>query len=103
MEQIKQLNLTENDFQLLVDGLDALPEKGAAGSMMVDLLGAAFMKDGEAKDEFERKRLLEAKKREEEKKMMMEDIRILQGKLLLMKRYLQENNLLKQVNEIIQP
>lgn len=98
MEQIKQLNLTEKDFQLLVDGLDALPEKGAAGSMMVDLIGAAMLKD-EDRPEFERKRKAESEKRERERKNMMDDIRILQGKLLILKRHLITENLMSEVND----
>jgi len=40
MSELKQLNLTEHDFDLLVEGLDALPERGLAGEMMGDLFGA---------------------------------------------------------------
>jgi hypothetical protein len=41
MTDIKNLELTEQDFQLLVDGLDALPEKGVAGEMMGELMKCA--------------------------------------------------------------
>ncbi len=36
--EIKDLELVESDFDLLLEGLDALPEKGAMGEVM----GALF-------------------------------------------------------------
>lgn len=101
MEQLKELNLTENDFQLLVDGLDALPEKGAAGNIMVDLLGMSML-EGEARAEFEKKRDEDNKKRDREKQILIENVRILQGKLLMMKRLLIEGGIIKEANQLIQ-
>jgi len=103
MEQLKNLQLTEKDFQLLVDGLDALPEKGMAGSLFVDLLGASMMKDGEDKEDFMRKRKIDGEKKDREKAAMADDIKILQGKLLMMKRYMIENRLIKESNDIVNP
>ncbi len=104
MEQLKKLELTEKDFQLLIDGLDALPEKGAAGSMMVDLLGSMMIKDDDAaRAKFEASRKIEQDKKERERSLLTEEIKILQGKLLIVKRLLQENNVLKQAHSIINP
>ncbi len=103
MDKLKDLDLTEKDFQMLIDGLDALPEKGLAGSIMVDLIGAAMMKDKGDLGEFERKRKEEAQKREAEKALLVENLTILKSKLFLMKRHFQENNLLKAANGIINP
>lgn len=99
MELLKNLNLTENDFQLMVDGLDALPEKGIAGNMMVDILSHSLMKDPEEREKFERERNKEKAKRDQEKAILIENVRILQGKLLTMKRIMIENNLLEEANE----
>jgi hypothetical protein len=101
---IKNLELTENDFKMLVEGLDALPERGMAGEMMGMLLeGMIGDKNPEAMEKY--KRTQEAKKREAEraKEVLKDDIRILQGKLLMFKRYLIEIDGLKQVSEILHP
>jgi hypothetical protein len=99
---IKNLELTENDFKLLVDGLDSLPEKGA----VVDLVGAMLEgmlgdKNPETQEKFKRDQ--EAKRRagEKAKETMREEIKILQGKLLMFKRYLIQIDALKQVEDII--
>lgn len=103
IEQIKMLNLTEDDFKLLIDGLDALPEKGVAGEMVGELF-MSILEDktnaeGMAKLKAEReKRRIDA---ESKKQQMKEDVKILQGKLLMLKRYLQENNALAQAYEVL--
>ncbi len=102
LEQIKLLNLTEDDFKLLVDGLDALPERGLAANIMGDLMMAMVTKN----DEESQRKMLEDRERkqkakEHEKMMLRENVKILQGKLLMLKRYLQENKLLKDAYEAI--
>lgn len=100
MEQLKNLNFTEDDFKLMVDGLENLPEKGTAGNMMADLLGATMLKEGSPeRDKFDRDRKAKATKEAQDKLILIEDIRILQGKLLTMKRIMIENNLLKEAND----
>jgi hypothetical protein len=101
---IKNLELTENDFKMLVDGLDALPERGMAADIMGSLLeGMLGEKNPEAIAKMKRER--EDKKRMEDQKKdaLKEDVKILQGKLLMFKRWLIENNALTQVNEMIHP
>ena len=101
---IKNLELTEGDFKMLVEGLDALPERGMSGELMGMMLeGMLRDKNPEAMEKIKRER--EAKKRAEEKakEALKDDIRILQGKLLMFKRYLIEIDGLKQVNDIIHP
>ena len=101
-EQIKLLNLTDEDFKLMVDGLDALPERGAAGEMMGELLIGMLSKGDEEK---ERQMKLERddrrRKAEKDKESIRENVKILQGKLLILKRYLQENNALAQTYEVL--
>lgn len=102
LEQIKLLNLTEEDFTLLVEGLDALPERGLAADMMSDLIMGMVAK----RDEEAQKKILEDREKKQraqvhQKQMMKENVRILQGKLLMLKRYLAENKLLKDAYEAI--
>lgn len=101
MEQLKNLDFTENDFQLLIDGLDALPEKGTLSVIMAELVKVPILtSESQAKEAAARvKKAFD--RLDVEKKLMMEDIRILQGKLYLMKRFLVENNLLKKASDIV--
>lgn len=101
LEQIKMLNLTEEDFRLLVDGLDALPDKGAAGEMMGDLMLSLISKDKEQEEKLQAERNKRRVAAEANKQLMKENIKILQGKLLMLKRYFQENNILKQAYEVL--
>lgn len=100
--ELQKLDLSEKDFMLIIDGLDALPKKDLAGEMMGDLLGALIMKDdseGKRKMEIDREqRQLKAKR---EKETMIEDIKILQGKLLMLKRFLQQQGALRETYDII--
>lgn len=102
MTQPQDLNLSEKDFDLIIEGLDSLPDKGLAGEMMGDLLGAMLSKEApDEKGKFMLDR--ERKKHEKESKQreLKEDIRILQGKLLMLKRYLREQGALKETYDII--
>jgi hypothetical protein len=102
---VKNLELTEKDFQMLVDGLDCLPNKDQMGDMLEGLMVGLIKKDGESQQltDFEKKRAAEKAKKEREREAQKEDIKILQGKLLMFKRYLIQQDALKQVNDILNP
>lgn len=100
---IKDLQLTEQDFQLLVDGLDSLPEKGLAGEMMGELFVGMMAKDNpEAQEKWKRDRAIEQRKKETAKQQLKDDVRILQGKLLMLKRWMQQQGALKQAHDILE-
>jgi hypothetical protein len=101
IEQIRMLNLTTKDFDLLVEGLDELPNKGVAGDLMVSMLIAGLSKDDAQREEQMRKREIEMKKKEDAKVFLKEEVKILQGKLLMLKRYMQENKLLSDAYDIL--
>lgn len=99
---LEELNLTERDFNILIDGLEHLPSKDAASDLMFDLLTMSLMKDDPAaKAQMKEEKAAQDKKKKVEKELLLEDIKILQGKLTLFKRYLQENNLLKEANKVL--
>lgn len=79
--------------------LTALPGKNVAGQLMASMIGAALSKhdDGRMERELERRHA----EQQREMDLIQEDVRILQGKLLLFKRFMIENDLLKQANESI--
>ena len=102
MKELENLELTDKDFKLLVEGLDALPSKDLGGEIMFALLGSMALKDDpEGKDKFKREMLSDRASKEREKALLIEEIRILQGKLLQLQRYLRMNNLLKQANDLL--
>lgn len=85
MSQI--LNLTEADFTMLIDALEHLPNKDDKKEIFNTLFGGIRQKPENVDKYFEdRRRVLEAK--EEAKKEFIDDIKILQGKLLVAKREL---------------
>lgn len=100
MEDIKNLNLTDKDFKMLVDGLDALPHTGRSAEMLFDILTSTVL-DGKIPDEAKRKMENDRRKAASEKEMLIEEAKILQGKLLMLKRYLNENKLMKEVNDVL--
>lgn len=102
MSELKHLNLTERDFDLLVEGLEALPERGQAGELVADLIGNMITNgDPEAEEKHKRAREHRKASRENSKKAMLEDVKVLQGKLIMLKRYLVSQNALNQATDII--
>lgn len=101
MSTLKHLNLTDKDFEMIVQGLEQLPHKNDTAEIMGELLISAFAKDDAHADKMKSERENRMRKMQDDKKQIIEDVRILQGKLLMLKRYLLENNLLSQANDII--
>lgn len=102
MSTLKHLNLTEKDFSLMIDGLDCLPNKDQVGDMMSTLfIGLLSKDDPEARLKMETERDKEKSKKKHEKEMLAEEIKILQGKLLMLKRYLMEQGAINETVDII--
>lgn len=102
MEELKDLKLTENDFDLLVSGLEFLPNKGQSGELIGSLLESMFYEDKpEIKLKFEKERKDGEVKKQREQKEQNEDIKILQGKLIILKRFLKQEGALKSAYDII--
>jgi hypothetical protein len=76
--------LTDDDLDTLVDSLEAWENKGFAGEVMGDLMGAMLMdrKNPEQVASFERERLAQRAKAEREKVARKERSIILRAKLL---------------------
>lgn len=100
--ELGDIQLTEADFNLLIEGLTALPEKGEAGIMMGGLVGHLM-----AGNDPKTQRAVEAtvKKHEDahkaKKAALEEEIILLKSKLVLLKRYLITNGALKTANKIV--
>lgn len=101
MEDIKRLNLTEKDFQLLMEGLENLPHKHVGAELLTDLLIGAVAKTDEDRQAFAKKQEIVQQKKIAERQLLKEDVAVLLGKLIQLKRYLIENNLMDQVTEYL--
>lgn len=64
----KDLKLSVADFDLIIDGLENLPNKNVAGEMMVDMLFMGLSKDNDDPTA-SIKRLEEVKKRDAKREM----------------------------------
>lgn len=97
---LKDITLTEEDFKLLDKALEFFPEKATINNLM-EAMVVAFM----SKNPEEAKRRLDDKRKKNlsnpEEDMLREDIRILQGKLLLLKRYLMQQGAMKEAEDIL--
>jgi hypothetical protein len=98
---IKDFNLTDEDFTLLVKALDYLPESGFAGEIVTSLLTGMLSKERNEKARIEALEKARNRTREQEKGLLKEECRILQGRLLLIHRQLMQEGALKSANDIL--
>jgi len=93
-KELELLGLTETDFDLIITGLDNLPSSGGMGDMIGDMMMSTIFKDHDDVPGDIKAKLEEAKReREEKKRKLEEDTKILQGKLILFRRYMVKNKL----------
>lgn len=99
---IKDLNFSDEDIKLLLDGLEALPSRHVAGDMMLAMLdGMIEGNSPEAKERRQKAMQDRENKQKAETERLAEETIILRGKLLMFKRYLLQESALKQTNDII--
>ncbi len=100
---LKDIRLTKEDFDMLIKGLEALPTHGAAGDLMADLMETMVLE--KAPESFKKERAMQKAKKEKEKELkvsqMKEDCWILQAKLVQLRRYMEQNKLIAEAQDII--
>jgi|GraSoiStandDraft_52_1057288.scaffolds.fasta_scaffold1336159_1 hypothetical protein len=102
MDTIEHLDLTDKDFDMLVEGLEALSKKDMASELVGDLMVGMFSRGDKSLEQrlaMEKKR--QAAVKDAERRTLNEDIKILQGKLILLKRYLLQKGAMAQANEVL--
>lgn len=99
---VKDLDLTTEDFTMLMDALEHLPFKNT-GNDVVDAMmdGVLAAHSPEKKDEISRKRKVKLAQDQRERADVIEKIRLLQAKIIMIKRVMIQENALKEANEII--
>lgn len=99
---LQEIQLTETDFNMLIDGLDALPEKGAAGLMLADLVGNMIAgNDPRMRATVEKEMGKHEAERAKKKAQLSEEIALLKSKVIMLKRFLITNGALKTTNKIL--
>ncbi len=77
--------MTVGEIEMLMEGLDVLPNKNAPGEMMIGLLDTMMAKDKEGAERALAKREAKAKTQEAERKQLCDRVVLLKAKLIKMK------------------
>jgi hypothetical protein len=101
--ELKDIKFTKEEFSMLIKGLDALPNAGSTGELMGELID--FMVSDnippEVKMMKERKKVEAKRKREMETQQLKEDCTILQSKLIHLRRFMEQNDMIAEAQDII--
>lgn len=99
---LQDIQLTEADFDMLIEGLDVLPEKGSTGMLLAELVGGMLGdKDPRMQKAVDATLNKDKAKKEAHKKQLREETTLLKSKLIMLKRYLITNGALKTTNKIL--
>lgn len=101
IEHFKNLGLSERDFDLIIDGLNGLPNRSPMGDAIGEALSKAMNSRGEGFQVLELNMEDLRKRSELSRKDLTEEVTILQGKLLQLKRALRAENILSKVDDIL--
>ena len=103
LQDILSVGLTAEDFETLMEGVDAIPEKGVGkevlDSVMMLVMGAPLGKNG--LEEIKKVCLRRHQESANKMKAKEDDLTILKSKLVLLKRLLLTNASVRQANDIL--
>lgn len=100
-DAIKNIGLTDKDFDMINEALENLPSKDAAGRLFTGLFKTMLIKDEEKLKEMQKKDSEEEAERKHELKLLKEDIRILQSKIIQLKRIFYNDRLDSEINDAL--
>jgi len=101
IKDILSVGLTAGDFDLIIKGLDAIPEYDSWKMIATETIGLMLAPNESRADERIKsmnKRLDELKRKEEARK---EEFILLKSKLILLKRHLLSNDVVREARDII--
>ncbi len=103
IKDILTVGLTAEDFDCLIEGIDAIPEKGLGGDIMMAMITGltAPGTTPQAREEAKRKSINEFRRNSEKAKSRQDDLTLLKSKLILLKRLLLSNEGIRMANEIL--
>jgi hypothetical protein len=100
---VKDLNFSDEDIKLMLEGLEQLPNKYLASDIMIAMMDGVLSDNTDPNATIKRKQAIQDRenKRKDEMDELKENTIILRGKLLMFKRYLLQESALKQTNDIL--
>jgi len=100
---LKDIKFTKEDFDMLIKGLEGLPHQGQAAELIAELMETMVLE--KAPEEFKRERAMKKAQKEQHKEreteQLKEDCWILQAKLVQLRRYMEQNQLIAEAQDII--
>lgn len=101
--ELKDLKFTKDEFDMLIRGLEELPNGDQAGELMGGLIETLLLE--KMPDDLKRKRDIdqarEKKAKEIKKALLKENCCILQSKLIQLRRYMESNDMIIEAQDII--
>ena len=88
---LNKYDFTNADFEMLNDALENLPNKDDAGDMFKELLHGVF-EPKQAVETYQAKLERERVAKQQKRKAVIENVRVLQAKLIMLRRDLQQEN-----------
>lgn len=103
IKDILAVGLTAEDFDALVEGIDAIPEKGFGMELMMSIITTVSAAGSTPKHQEQAKQQAVSRLRDSQKKAdsRKDDLIILKSKLILLKRLLMSNEAVKAANDIL--
>lgn len=103
VEQLRNLNLTVEDFETLITGIEAIPQAKVGGELTLSIM-ETLMAAGSSPSRIQELKGIQKKRTDmlmQETEARKDDFTILKSKLILMKRALLESGALQQVQTIL--
>ncbi len=103
LQDVLSVGLTPEDFDLMLEGIDAIPEKGMAGEMMHSMMGvlASAGMSEKGREDMKRKALAGFRDFEKKAASKKDDLIILKSKIVLLKRLLLTQSSVSAANDIL--
>lgn len=101
IKDILSVGLTVEDFDLLMEGIDAIPEKGLAQEMALSLMAVTTGGSPQRMEEAKRAAINRLRDMEKKTNGRKDDLVILKSKLVLLKRLLLSNEAVRAANDIL--
>lgn len=104
VEALRKAGLTVEDFEVLAEGIDAIPGAAIANELPI-MLAESLMMAGQPspfmKEEIKKKQTEKLNKITKQSEARRDDLTVLKSKLILFKRALLESGALEQFNSIV--
>lgn len=101
IKDILSVGLTPEDFKTILEGLDAIPGKNIGEELMHVMINAVTAGSRQNIEDLKRTTINRFREMDRKAKEQSDDLTVLKGKLILLKRLLMSNEAVKTANDII--